>query len=204
MFFKTNAPEAVQAITDFFAKKSALHAAADAFAAEFDAKAVVTMDINRVSYVGFIFNNPDQVNTGVWTKPSPSNHRISRLRAKPLFKEFYNLGIAHAQTPEHLVLDAPARVGGGVFRKGVSMLTVVAAAQRLYDYSSKEQPRPIISAADMLRVATGELVLVPTNPTPKMIDATWDHDEEIQSMSHNTRNEFIYKKMTEASEQRHD
>ena len=26
MFFKTNAPEAVQAITDFFAKKSALHA----------------------------------------------------------------------------------------------------------------------------------------------------------------------------------
>ena len=88
MFFKTNAPEAVQAITDFFAKKSALHAAADAFAAEFDAKAVVTMDINRVSYVGFIFNNPDQVNTGVWTKPSPSYHRISHLRAKPTKKEF--------------------------------------------------------------------------------------------------------------------
>ena len=79
MFFKTNAPEAVQAITDFFAKKSALHAAADAFAA-------------------------------------------------------------------------------------------------------------------------GELVLVPTNPTPKMIDATWDHDEEVQSMSHNARNEFIYKKMIEAQE----
>ena len=88
MFFKTNAPEAVQAITDFFAKKSALHAAADGFAAEFDAKAVVTMDINRVSYAGFIFNNPDQVNTGVWTKPSHGNHRISRLRAKPTKKEF--------------------------------------------------------------------------------------------------------------------
>ena len=41
-------------------------------------------------------------------------------------------------------------------------------------------------------------VVVPKVPTPKMIDATWDHDEEIQSMSHNARNEFIYKKMIEA------
>ena len=41
--------------------------------------------------------------------------------AKPLFKEFYDLGIKHAEIPEHLVLDAPARVGGGVFREGVSM-----------------------------------------------------------------------------------
>ena len=128
------------------------------------------------------------------------DHSTLLNHAKPLLKEFYNLGMAHAQTPEHLVLDAPARVGSGVFRKGVSMLTVVAAAQRHYEYSSKEQPQPIISAADMLRVATGELVLVPVDPTPKMIDATWDHDEEIQSMSHNARNEFIYKKMIEAQE----
>ena len=41
-------------------------------------------------------------------------------------------------------------------------------------------------------------VVVPKEPTPKMIDATWDYDEEIQSMSHNARNEFIYKKMIEA------
>ena len=67
--------------------------------------------------------------------------------AKPLFKEFYNLGMAHAQTPEHLVLDAPARVGGTVFRKGVSMLSVITAAQAHYEYSLKEQPQPIISAA---------------------------------------------------------
>lgn len=118
--------------------------------------------------------------------------------AKPLFKEFYDLGIKHAETPEHLVLDAPARVGGTVFRKGVSMLSAITAAQAHYEYSLKEQPQPIISPADMLRVAAGELVLVPANPTPKMIDATWDHDEEIQSMSHNARNEFIYKKMIEA------
>ena len=124
--------------------------------------------------------------------------------AKPLFKEFYNLGIKHAQTPEHLVLDAPARVGGTVFRKGVSMLSVITSAQAHYEYSLKEQPQPIIIAADMLRVAAGELVLVPVDPTPKMIDATWDHDEEIQSMSHNARNEFIYKKMIEVLGNSHD
>lgn len=38
-------------------------------------------------------------------------------------------------------------------------------------------------------------VLVPKEPTPKMIDATWNYDDEIQEMSHNTRNEFIYKAM---------
>ena len=45
--------------------------------------------------------------------------------AKPLFKEFYNLGMAHAKTPEHLVLDAPARVGGGMFSKIEQMKTQV-------------------------------------------------------------------------------
>lgn len=38
-------------------------------------------------------------------------------------------------------------------------------------------------------------VVVPKEPTPKMIDATWSFDEEIQDMSHNSRNEFIYKNM---------
>ena len=47
-------------------------------------------------------------------------------------------------------------------------------------------------------------VLVPKEPTPKMIDATWDFDDEIQEMSHNSRNEFIYKAMIEAQEQSHD
>ena len=47
-------------------------------------------------------------------------------------------------------------------------------------------------------------VSVPKEPTPKMIDATWNCDEEIQNMSHNSRNEFIYKAMIEAQEQSHD
>ncbi|WP_407510965.1 hypothetical protein [Acinetobacter baumannii] len=42
-------------------------------------------------------------------------------------------------------------------------------------------------------------VVVPKLPTPKMIDATWDFDEEILEMSSNTRNEFIWKKMVEAA-----
>ena len=58
MFFKTNSPAAVQALTDFFQKKHELHVAADKFAAAFDAKAVVTMGLNDVTYAGFIFNNP--------------------------------------------------------------------------------------------------------------------------------------------------
>ena len=47
-------------------------------------------------------------------------------------------------------------------------------------------------------------VLAPKQPTPKMIDATWNFDEEIQDMSHNSRNEFIYKAMIEAQEQSHE
>ena len=46
--------------------------------------------------------------------------------------------------------------------------------------------------------------IVPKEPTPKMIDATWDYDGEIQEMSHNTRNEFIYKAMIEAQEPTND
>lgn len=47
-------------------------------------------------------------------------------------------------------------------------------------------------------------VLMPKEPTPKMIDATWDFDDEIREMSHNTRNEFIYKTMIEAQEPAND
>ena len=42
-------------------------------------------------------------------------------------------------------------------------------------------------------------VLVPKEPTPKMIDSTWDDQDEIETMSHNSRNEFIYKKMIEVA-----
>lgn len=44
-------------------------------------------------------------------------------------------------------------------------------------------------------------VLVPKEPTPKMIDATWNFDEKIQDMSHNSRNEFIYNTMIAAAQE---
>ena len=44
-------------------------------------------------------------------------------------------------------------------------------------------------------------VVVPKEPTPKMIDATWNFDEEIQDMSHNSRNKFIYNAMIAAAQE---
>lgn len=38
-------------------------------------------------------------------------------------------------------------------------------------------------------------VVVPVEPTPKMIDSTWGYQDEIDNMSHNSRNAFIYKNM---------
>lgn len=42
-------------------------------------------------------------------------------------------------------------------------------------------------------------VVVPVEPTPQMIDSTWDDQKEIETMSHNSRNEFIYKKMIDVA-----
>ena len=50
------------------------------------------------------------------------------------------------------------------------------------------------------KIESSDYVLVPKEPTPKMIDATWNFDEEIQDMSHNSRNEFIYNAMIAAAE----
>lgn len=58
----------------------------------------------------------------------------------------------------------------------------------------------IEQAAKALAVPEG-FVLAPKQPTPKMIDATWNFDEEIQDMSHNSRNEFIYNAMIAAAQE---
>lgn len=64
------------------------------------------------------------------------------------------------QAAQDPVLDKPACVGNGTFQTGVKWSTVIGAAQRQYEYKTKDPVKPIISPADMLRVATGELVLV--------------------------------------------
>lgn len=62
------------------------------------------------------------------------------------------------------VLDASARVGGLTFRKGIKWSTVIEATQRHYKYSLRNE-KPIVSPADMLKIASGELVLMPKEPT---------------------------------------
>ena len=79
---------------------------------------------------------------------------------KPLFQEFYDLGVNHGKTAQVPVLDKPACVGNGTFQTGVKWSAVIGAAQRQYEYKTKDPVKPIINPADMLRVATGELVLV--------------------------------------------
>lgn len=88
MFLKTNHPEALKALTDFNSQKSQLHASANAFAAEFNATPIVTGGANSVQFNGIVFKNRDEINFSVWTKPSPSNYRMSHLRVRPLKKEF--------------------------------------------------------------------------------------------------------------------
>lgn len=59
-----------------------------------------------------------------------------------------------------------------------------------------EQEKAVnILKADLEHYKRDGFAVVPVDPTPKMIDSTWDHDDEIYSMSSNERNEFIYRKM---------
>lgn len=88
MFYKTNKPEAVQALQNLNDQKIALIAATDAFCAEYDAEPVIENSATGYRFVGFKFKNPSQVNFDVWTKPARNHHMISSLRVKPLKKEF--------------------------------------------------------------------------------------------------------------------
>lgn len=75
-------------------------------------------------------------------------------------------------------------------------------------FSKIEQMKTQINTLDEMLLNQGEalaqakakaipdgFVVVPVEPTPKMIDSTWDDQDEIETMSHNSRTEFIYKKM---------
>ena len=65
-----------------------------------------------------------------------------------------------------------------------------------------EEPCLICLAKEAKAQAVPEgFVLVPKEPTPKMIDSTWDYFEDIEGMSHNKRNEFIYKTMIDEAQE---
>lgn len=50
------------------------------------------------------------------------------------------------------VLEEPARVGNAVFRKGVAISTLVAAAQRLYEHEARTPPPSTHSRGDLADV----------------------------------------------------
>ena len=87
MFFKTNKPKAVNAFNKFNADRVALRTSADDFAQEYDAKAVILADSDRVYFGGINFNNNFNVNREIWRKPD-RKFGISQLRSKPTKKEF--------------------------------------------------------------------------------------------------------------------
>lgn len=100
-------------------------------------------------------------------------------------------------TPEGFVLDAPARVGGGVFREGVKWKTVIESAQRLYEHS-KDEIKPIVSPSDLLKIASGELVLVKKELSRKSIRLGLKVLQETDDI------EKVFGAMIEAQEQSHD
>lgn len=87
MFFKTNKEEVIAAFNKFTADRIALRAASDAFAAEYDAEAVILGDATSVYFGGINFKNNSVVNREVWRKPD-RQFKTSSLRVKPTKKEF--------------------------------------------------------------------------------------------------------------------
>lgn len=88
------------------------------------------------------------------------------------------------------VLDAPARVGGLTFRKGIKWSTVIEATQRHYKHQPSNE-KPIISPADMLKIASGELVLMPKEPTDEMVKYAREHHEGEYYLPHSLYEAFV-------------
>lgn len=93
-------------------------------------------------------------------------------------------------------LNKPARIGGTVFREGVTWETVIECAQRHYDFGQRDtQPTPLISLSDAIKLASGELVLVPKDPTFQMKQAAYkQYDTGLISITE------IYQAMIEAAQ----
>lgn len=126
---------------------------------------------------------------------------LIQSRQKQVVIDDLNIQLKDAKaTPEGFVLDAPARVGGGVFREGVKWKTVIESAQCLYEHS-KDEIKPIVSPSDLLKIASGELVLVPRKATKKMIERGYEAHDCFFTLG-SVRN--VWDAMIEAQEQSHD
>jgi|GEM_PF-2886278 len=120
----------------------------------------------------------------MWRKNNVSDTEVEHVH---LMNQRWHAWLACAKSKAQAVpeptLDAPARVGGGIFQKGIKWSTVIGAAQRHYEHELRESIKPIISPADMLRIATGELVLVPREPTEKMLSKAIRKYLEVSDLS---------------------
>lgn len=86
MFFKTNSPEVLEAFHKFNTERSSLRAAANQFAKEYDAEAIILGDATDVRFGGIKFNNNFSINRDIWCKPC-RQFGTSNLRVKPLKKD---------------------------------------------------------------------------------------------------------------------
>lgn len=71
-------------------------------------------------------------------------------------------------------LNAPARIGGTVFRENIQWKTVIECAQRHYNYGEKTQPTPLITPQDAIKLAMGNLVLMPKDATQELFRTFYD------------------------------
>ena len=76
---------------------------------------------------------------------------------------------------------------------------IVAAEQDQWDLPAEEWDMETLERHGLIKIARAVLMAV-REPTPKMINATWNHpvDRDGGIESQNTRNERIYKAMIDA------
>lgn len=71
-------------------------------------------------------------------------------------------------------LNAPARVGGAVFRENIDWKSVIECAQRHYGYGQETQPTPLISPQNAIKLAKGEVIIMPKVATQDQFRAFYD------------------------------
>lgn len=95
--------------------------------------------------------------------------------------------------PDEPKLNAPARVGGVVFRENIPWKTVIECAQRHYDYGQRDvQTTPLISPQNAIKLAMGQLILMPAEPTQEMYRAYIEgaNPEESRNAAESFRNGY--------------
>ena len=94
-------------------------------------------------------------------------------------------------------LDAPAKVGGAVFREGVKHKTVVGAAQRHYQNSKSEDKPAHVRGGDLLKMLDGEHALLPLVPEQEHYRAFYDAFNASEGLNTAQRFKDGYKAMVQ-------